>query len=236
MDMMHEASMDMLPKHVIFAMPQGTSLGSGHKPQLKEGGMEYDPASDDDLANNVASIVAAGKEESDKMTPVLVGGDYEDAAGGYLNTVLPLAQMHASITAYLSDYQRTPNPNIIGKTALSVMGEILSCSILNPSRGLSTISRESSRFAALSDDWKRNICWELLEDIHPRGEVYKTGRIPDNHDSYTGYYARPSLTWREEAGVLPVLAARASSLPRGSSRRFTMHVSSWSQRVILGSW
>ena len=69
-----------------------------------------------------------------------------------------------------------------------------------------TISHESSRFAALSDDWKRNICWELLEDIHPRGVVYKTGRIPDNHDFYTGYYARPSLTWRKEAGVLPLLA------------------------------
>ena len=27
MDMLHEASMDILPNHVIFAMPQGTSLG-----------------------------------------------------------------------------------------------------------------------------------------------------------------------------------------------------------------
>ena len=156
--------------------------------------MEYDPASDDDLANNVALFAAAGKEGADKMTPVLVGGDYDNAAGGHINKVLPPAQIRASITAYLSDCQRTPNPNIIGKTALSVVGEILSCSILNPSRGLSTISSESTRFAALSDDWKRNICWELLEDIHPRGEAYKTGRIPDNHDSYTGYYARPSLT------------------------------------------
>ena len=126
--------------------------------------MEYDPASDDDLANNVTSIAAGGKGGSDKMTLVLVGGV---VAGGHINKVLPLAQMRASITAYLSDYQRTPNP-IIGKTALSVMGEILSCSILNPSRGLSMISRKSSRFAAFSDDWKRNICWELLEDIHPR--------------------------------------------------------------------
>ena len=67
--------------HVIFAMPQGTSLGPeyyGIKPQLKEGDMEYDP---DDLAINVSSIAAAGKEGSDKMTPVLVGG--EDAGGRY---------------------------------------------------------------------------------------------------------------------------------------------------------
>ncbi len=65
------------------------------------------------------------------MTPVLVDGDYDDTAGGmagssYLNKVLPLAQMRASITAYLSDYKHTPNPSIIGKTTLSVMGEILS--------------------------------------------------------------------------------------------------------------
>jgi hypothetical protein len=110
--------------------------------------MEYDPASDDDLTNNVASIAAASKEGSDKMTPVLVGGD---VAGGHINKVLPLAQMRASITAYLGDYHCTPNPNIIGKTTLSVVGKILSCSILNPSLGLSTISRESSRFAALSN-------------------------------------------------------------------------------------
>ena len=122
--MMHEASMDVLPNHVIFAMPQGTSLGPGYYgfTPLKEGDMEYDPASDDDLANNVASIAAAGNEGSDKITLVLVGGD---AAGGHINKVLPLAQMRASITSYLSDYQCTPNPNIIGKTALSVMGEIL---------------------------------------------------------------------------------------------------------------
>ncbi len=62
--MMHEASMDMLPNHVIFAMPQGTTLGpgyDGYKPQLKEGDMEYDPASDDDVANNEASIAAAAQ-------------------------------------------------------------------------------------------------------------------------------------------------------------------------------
>ena len=74
--------MDMLPNHVIFLMPQGTSLGPGYygyKPQLKEGGTEYDPATDHDLANNVASIAAAGKEGADKMTPVLVDGDYDGA-------------------------------------------------------------------------------------------------------------------------------------------------------------
>ena len=109
--MMYEASMDMLPNHVIFAMPQGTSLGPryyGYMPQLKERGMEYGPASNDDLANNVASIGAAGKEGADKMTPVLVDGNYDYAAGGYLNKVLPLAQMRASITAYLSRAERLP--------------------------------------------------------------------------------------------------------------------------------
>ncbi len=60
--------MDMLPNHVIFAMPQGTSMVPGYygyKPQLKEEDMDYDPASDDDLANNVASIAAASKVRQD---------------------------------------------------------------------------------------------------------------------------------------------------------------------------
>jgi hypothetical protein len=164
MDEMHENSMDMLPNNMIFAMPQSTSLGPGYygyKPQLKGGDKEYDPASGDVLANNVASIAAAGKEGADKMTPVLVDGDCT-AGSSYPNNILPLAQMRGSIRAYLDDYRRTPNPNITGGTTLSVVGGILSCSILDPSRGLSTISRESSRFAALSDAWKRNIRWELL--------------------------------------------------------------------------
>ena len=108
--------------------------------------MEYDPASDDDLANNVASIAAAGKEGADKMTPVLVDGDYDGATEGtagssYPNNILPLAQMRGSIRAYLDDYRRTPNPNIIGRTTLSVVGEILSCSILEPSRAVYDQSR-----------------------------------------------------------------------------------------------
>jgi hypothetical protein len=188
----HADARDMLPNHVIFAMPQSTSLGPGYygyKPQLEKEDEEYDSTSGDELANTVASIAAAGKEGADNP-----------------NNILPLVQMRGSIRAYLGGYRRTPDPNIIGRTALSVVGEILSCSFTDPSRGLSTISRESSRFAALSDAGKRNIRWELLEDIIPRGEVYKTVRVPDNHYSYTGYYARPSLMWREEAGVLPLLA------------------------------
>ena len=128
-------------------------------------------------AMTVASVAAAGKEGADKMTPVLVDGDYDGATGctagsSYPNNTLPLAQMRGSIRAYLGDYQRTPDPNIIGRTALSVVGEILSCSITDPSRGLSTISRESSRFAALSDAGKRNISWELLEDIIPLRKAF----------------------------------------------------------------
>jgi hypothetical protein len=109
---MHENSMDTPPNHVIFAMPQGISLGPGYygyKPQLQGGDKEYDPASDDDLANNVASTAAAGEEGADKMTPVLVDGDYDGATectagSSYPNNILPLAQMRGSIRAYLDDY------------------------------------------------------------------------------------------------------------------------------------
>jgi hypothetical protein len=110
------------------------------------------------------------------------------------------------VRAYLEDGQHAPDPEIIGRTALAIVGKILSLSIREHSRGLSTISRESSRYAALSGAAKKNICWELLEHILPRGEVYKTVREPDRTFSFTGYYARPSRMWRESTGALPLLA------------------------------
>jgi hypothetical protein len=203
---------ERLPNHVIFAMPQSSSLRPGfygYKPQLETEDEEYDSASGDELANVIVSTAAAGKEGADKIKPVLVDGDHDDgrmAGPSSSNKILPLPQMREGTRAYLDDYRRPPNPNIIGRITLSVVGEILGTTILDPSRGLSTISRESSRFAALSDAGRQNICWELLEDIIPRGEVFKTVRVPDNHFSYTGFYARPSLMWRERAGEIPRLA------------------------------
>ena len=41
--------------------------------------------------------------------------------------------MRGRITEYLCDYQRTPDVDIIGMTVMSVLGEILSSSILGAS-------------------------------------------------------------------------------------------------------
>jgi hypothetical protein len=62
------------------------------------------------------------------------------------------------VRAYLEDYQHAPDPDTISRTALAIVGKILSSSIRKHSRGLSTISRESSRYAALSGAEKKNIC------------------------------------------------------------------------------
>ena len=159
-----------VPRHLILAMPQSSSLGPGfygYRPQLKEEDEEYDSA----LGDGPASVFET--EE---------------------------------VRTYLDDYHHAPDPDIIGRTALAIVGKILSSSIMEPSRGLSTISRESSRYACLSGAEKKNIGWELLEHILPRGEVYKTVREPDRSFSFTGFYARPSRMWRESAGALPLLA------------------------------